>query len=270
MGSKIGWTDESWNPIIGCSKVSAGCQNCYAEKMAGRLAYMGNEAYQNTMRCVVEDIDTATYNGWSGKTALVEPALDKPLHWKKPRMIFVCSMGDLFHESVCYSWVDKVMEIIQQCPHHTFQILTKRPERMRAYFMSLYTAKNVQRNLWLGVTAENQEMADKRIPILLDIPAKVRFVSVEPMLGPVDLSEYMGVQCGLNDRVYPYSYLSWVIVGCESGPKRRWCNPEWVDQLVNQCTAADVPIFVKQICTEENRLVKMPNWFPQQFPKGTV
>ncbi len=278
--TKIPWSEMTWNPIIGCSKVSAGCLNCYAEKMANRLSRMelakGNfdGAYLRVYggghpRNLAEHEfygGKRRGGGWHGNTVFVETQLNKPLHWKKPRMIFVCSMGDLFHESVPFEWIDDVMAIIAACPHHVFQVLTKRPEKMLKYFTTeqdgLCAEDRVEcmlmdggypkwtwplPNLWLGVTAENQETSDKRIPILLDIPAAVRFVSVEPMLEGVDLSEYMGRQYGICDTVYPYSYLDWVIVGCESGPKRRTCRLEWVQSIVDQCKDANVPCFVKQI-----------------------
>jgi len=303
MASNIQWTNETWNPIIGCSKVSAGCANCYAEKMAFRQMMMGNENYEK----VVHRIGVAS---WNHKTVFVESALEKPLHWKKPRMIFVCSMGDLFHESVPFEWVDKVFAVMAMCPQHTFQILTKRPERMREYFKAKdlfvsgksrvyeqfrlirppgqkyncwaeieWSSLNVLSNVWLGVTAENQAMADERIPILLEIPAAKRFVSVEPMLEAVDLNR---LKCGYiehptngshkpvyDDALFScagHNGLDWVIVGAESGAKRRECKQEWVNSVWDQCKDAGVPCFVKQVHGDNKTLIKMPVGFPQAFP----
>ena len=290
--SKIAWTDESWNPIIGCSKVSAGCQNCYAEKMAGRLSLMdktkGLKQYQKVVRW---HHVTETKNAllWNGRTEFVESALEKPLHWRKPRKIFVCSMGDLFHESVPFEWIDKVMAVVALCPQHTFQILTKRPERMKEYFDScpenrfigdykhvslevayegdgtLKTAGWPLPNLWLCVTAENQEMADKRIPILLDIPASKRFVSCEPLLDAISLQWKRNI--AFQDHRPVVEWLDWVIVGAESGAKRRECKPEWVDNIVRQCKDSDVACFVKQIFDGKQK-IECPAQYPQEFPKG--
>jgi protein gp37 len=198
----------------------------------------------------------------------VESALDKPLRWRKPRRVFVCSMGDLFHESVPDAWVLRVFETIAVCPQHTFQLLTKRPERMRA-FLSLcedwYSPE--WPHVWLGVTVCNQEEADEKIPALLEIPAAVRFVSIEPMLGPVRLQllsrpwcddchgtgwygdngpgikgnrEY--VHCDCHDR----RKIDWVIVGGETGPGARLMHPRWARQVLDQCHQANVPFFFKQ------------------------
>lgn len=261
--TKISWTDETWNPVVGCTKVSAGCQNCYAEKMAYRLKMMGQSKYFS----VVD-----TFRGehlWTNKIYCDESALDKPLHWRKPRRIFVCSMGDLFHPAVPFEFVDKVMFAIYRSYKlgHTFQILTKRPERMLKYFsgdvdmriLNLFRTSNSEKytsetrltdsigtlsRVWLGVSVENQKAADERIPILLQIPAAVRFVSVEPMLEAINLLDLNGIMA--MGGIYG-AYLDWVIIGCESGPKRRECKIEWVRDLTNQCKAANVPVFVKQL-----------------------
>lgn len=271
--SKIEWTQETWNPIIGCSKISDGCKNCYAEKMAGRLANI--EATKQYLKVLKWDngyggneFETpAQYisEGWNGQPHFVESALKKPLKRKKPTMYFVCSMGDLFHESAPFEWIDKVIEIIAKCPQHTFQILTKRAERMLDYFNHLneslkdFEGYRPLDNLWLGTTAENQEQADKRIPTLLQIPAAIRFVSIEPMLSKVDLkciekknSEGKHVcfyqvlkpieNCGDSNR----HALDWVICGGESGANARPMHPEWVRLLRDQCEEAKVPFFFKQ------------------------
>lgn len=167
--SKIEWTDKTWNPVTGCTKVSPGCKNCYAATMAKRLQAMEKPKYKN------------------GFAVTCHPeSLGEPLKWRKPCKIFVCSMGDLFHEDVPFRFIDDVFYAIQACPNHTFQILTKRAERMFEYFKEFGPSLP---NVWLGVTAENQEQADKRIPLLLQTPAAVRFVSIEPMLGGVKLDK---------------------------------------------------------------------------------
>ena len=273
--TKIQWTEKTWNPIIGCSKISPGCQNCYAEKMAWRLANIGLSNYHKTccLRGIYDHNKNITKHAspsWNGKTAFVESAIDKPLQWKKPSMIFVCSMGDIFHESVPFAWVTEVMYMIAQCRLiHTFQILTKRPERMKEYFRLPKTYYKQNRpeewplpNLWLGVTAENQEQADKRIPILLDIPAAVRFVSVEPMLEDINLGPYLysdyekashDNQLIIPANGFNHKKLDWVIVGCESGPKRRPCPHHWVSSIVSQCDDSSVPVFVKQLALRRDK-----------------
>jgi protein gp37 len=255
MPTKIEWCDETINPIrtadggYHCTKVSEGCQNCYAERMNKRFG--NGKPFDHTPTEFVLD----------------EKQLDKPLHWKKPRMIFVCSMGDLFHEDVPHSAIQKVLYRVRMAKQHTFLILTKRPDRMRAFFMQYYVQGFIP-NLWLGVTAENQKRADERIPILLQIPAAVRFVSVEPMLGPVDLlsNDYLGgcincevcldnpgtcVNCAQNRK------LDWIICGCETGRGARPTNIEWIRGLKNQCVAAGVPFFLKQM-EVNGKVVKMP------------
>jgi protein gp37 len=246
--TKIEWTDSTWNPVVGCSKISEGCENCYAEKMACRLAAMGNDFYDFAI----------IKKHWSGTANFVEPVLEIPLHWKRPRKIFVCSMGDLFHESVPFEWVDKVMAIVQLCPQHTFQVLTKRPVRMAEYFkthnLGLDTIPFPLPNLWLGVTAENQRRADERIPLLLQIPAAVRFVSCEPLLGPIDfrplaskgytiLSRYYS-STGFDDKgsqperdrmCNQFPKIDWIIVGGETGPGARAMHPDWVRSIRDQC-----------------------------------
>lgn len=278
--TKIEWTEETWNPIIGCSKVSPGCDHCYAERMANRLVGMGQESYNNVMEARIGQAPR-----WNGKTHLVESALDKPLHWKKPRTIFVCSMGDLFHESVMWSWIDQVMEVIEKCPQHTFMVLTKRPEIMQAFFEQA-NYPDILSNLWLGVTAENQEMADKRIPVLLQVPAAKRFVSVEPMLGPVNLSyletkggdhidalngmEYFTVDHTTRQDHRIINKLDWVICGGESGPGARPMHADWARSLRDQCQEAEVPFFFKQwgeylhesqICPSNNASKDMENHY---------
>lgn len=251
MTSKIEWTDETWNPVTGCTKVSAGCAHCYAERMARRLAG----------RCGYPEAPDHF------KVTLHPKRLDQPLHWKKPRMVFVCSMGDLFHEDVPDEYIDRVWSKFYECPQHTFQVLTKRPERMYQWLVNELHNWRPLPNVWLGVTAENQTTADERIPVLLQIPAAVRFVSIEPMLGPVDLRS-------IHQRVDSVNYyidalsgnvvwleqrdigsepmgeqsqaLDWVIVGGESGPGAQPMDPDWARSIRDQCQAAGVPFFFKQ------------------------
>ena len=276
MPSKIEWTQQTWNPTIGCSKVSSGCRNCYAETMAARLAGIGSTMYYNA---VVE-------NGkWNGKTAFIRPHLDKPLKRKKPTIWFVGSMTDIFHPSVEVEWLDRIFDVISRCPQHRFIILTKRPEAMQAYMLGCQRGADDTGhpfpwvNVILGVTAENQEQADKRIPVLLKTPAAARFVSIEPMLGAVDLqcidsgqtwsdkaetskinalrgwssskrsafAEYHIPEstCRFMD-INKMNSLDWVICGGESGPGARPMHPDWARALRDQCAAADKPFFFKQ------------------------
>lgn len=261
--SKIPWTEDSINPVVGCSKTSPGCQNCYAEGMAKRLICMGQEKYFG----VVDP------KGWTGRTSFDISTMDKCIKKKKPTIYFVCSMGDLFHSSVPFNWISKVFSITQKCPQHTFLILTKRPATMWRYFQHIGITYPYL-NVWLGVTTENQEQADKRIPILLSIPAAKRFVSVEPMLTAIDLmypkaffpnSPTMccsGRDCGclgLPTEAPLITGIDWVICGAESGPGRRDLSLCWVDGLLDQCLATSTPFFLKQIY-QQNKKVTMPEW----------
>ncbi len=260
MGTKIEWTSETWNPVIGCTKISSGCSKCYAERFSYRLRMMANKTDSNNV--FDKYVNVVDFKGnWKGKTEFVESALEKPFRWKKPRMIFVCSMGDLFHESVPFEWIDKVLMIINMNPKHTFQILTKRPERMLEYYKYLQNDRLVARdfiqfkdNVWLGVTCENQEMADKRIPILLQTPAKVRFVSCEPLLNDIWIPASTISLLSTGGRASNGSYspgvyvekINWVIAGPETGPGARPMKREWIASLYEQCEAANVPFFDKK------------------------
>lgn len=271
--SKIPWTEDTVNPVVGCSKISPGCINCYAEGMAKRLVSMGQEKYFG----VVDP------NGWTGRTSFDISAMDKCIKKKKPTVYFVCSMGDLFHSSVPFNWISKVFSITQKCPQHTFLILTKRPAMMWQYFQHI-GIKHPYLNVWLGVTTENQEQADKRIPILLSIPAAKRFVSVEPMLESVDLKQINIKPNSFTEHVGPpqfhhinaltgykytldhklkgagtkhYPTLDWVICGEESGPGRRGIRLCWVDGLLDQCLETNTPFFLKQLY-QNNKKIKMP------------
>jgi len=252
--TKIEWAERTWNPITGCTKISAGCKNCYAERMSKRLA--GRYGY---------DKDNPF------KVTFHPNRLEEPLRWRKPQMVFVCSMGDLFHEDVPEDWINRVFAVMALCPQHTFLVLTKRPERMKMFIEDYYAYESpsgdeqgvhTQANVWLGVTAENQEMADKRIPILLQTPAAKRFVSVEPMLGVVDLTQTHTdsnaiTLNALTGIPYDWDYeqwipeddigskLDWVICGGETGHGARPMHPDWARGLKDQCVNAGVPFFFK-------------------------
>lgn len=232
--TKIPWTNRTWNPVTGCTPVSAGCKNCYARTMARRLKAMGVEKYRNefAVTCHPE-------------------CLDEPLHWRKPRMVFVCSMGDLFHKDVPDEFIEETYSTMYESTQHTFQVLTKRPERMLDFHSkSMYLLNAPFENLWIGTSAENQPTFDDRIRHLLPIPAAVRFVSLEPLLSPIDIPPSVLKQ------------ISWVIVGCESGPKRRPCRIEWIQSIVQQCDEAGVPVFVKQISIN-GRVSRNPAEWPK-------
>lgn len=229
--SKIEWCDATWNPMTGCTKVSAGCKNCYAERMVGR-GEVGRVIHGS--------------NDF-GKVALHPDRLDHPLHWRKPRRVFVCSMGDLFHQDVPDEFIARVWRRFIQCPRHTFLVLTKRPGRMLAWLTKDRGPVEFPtlRNVWLGVSAENQNAADERIPLLLQTPAAVRFVSVEPMLGPVSLYPFM-VGDGHDMPYFRDGALHWVICGGESGQNARPMHPDWALSLRDQCLEAGVPFLFKQ------------------------
>lgn len=236
--SKIEWTNATWNPVTGCTKVSAGCRGCYAERHARR--FWGDRKFT----------DVQTHND----------RLDQPLRWKKPRMIFVNSMSDLFHESVPYEFINKVFQTMYDAKQHTFQILTKRPVRMFNFVSSsAYLSNAPLENVWLGVSCENQETTDERIPVLLQTPAAVRFISAEPLIGKIDLKmpngrhDFVGRLdrvceiCNFPDR-HPFhkQVVDWVIAGGESGPHARPCHPHWIRSLRDQCKNSGVPFFFKQ------------------------
>lgn len=256
MGDKtrISWTDATWNPIRGCSRVSKGCENCYAERVAHRFGGPGRP-YEGLTRD----------GRWNGKIRIVANVLDKPLRWRKPRRIFVNSMSDLFHPGIDEEIIVLIFEVMATAAAlngHTFQVLTKRPDWMREivsrmswrFGLTSILGKHILTHraqmegspdiggkdlgwrgsppgVWLGVSTENQETADERIPSLLKTPAAVRFISAEPLLGPIDIDPA----------------LDWVIVGGESGPGARPCDVGNVRSIVEQCRDAGVPVFVKQL-----------------------
>ena len=244
MSTGIEWTDETWNPTTGYTKVSPGCDNCYAEVMYERFNGKGS---------------FATVKMHSQRLAI-------PFHWRKPRKVFVNSMSDLFHQDVTDFFIAEVFAVMALNPRHTFQILTKRHARMRSLLSSPYFRVLVDRalrvrgkdplpydeaarfalpNVWLGVSVEDQKWADIRIPALLDTPAAVRFLSCEPLLGPVDLIPALKQWAsGLDIRIN--RHLHWVIVGGESGHGARPMHPDWARALRDQCAAAEVPYLFKQ------------------------
>lgn len=291
MATKISWCDETINPVVGCSKISAGCNNCYAENMARRLAAMGNPYYQSV---VLSGKGCSSFKGWNGTTIFVESQLEKPYKWRKPRTVFVSSMGDLFHESVWRGWIDDVMRMVANNSQHTFIFLTKRPERMKQYF-DLCDRELVEQltafyqlshgtdpynlaanwplpNLVLGVSVEDQKTADDRIPVLLQIPAAKRFISIEPMLGPVSLRWLCAwpenaptTAQSPNGRTNEFDglrRLDGVILGGESGVKGRRLDPLWVVKVRDQCAAADVPFMFKQWNYENRNEVDPETGFP--------
>jgi len=219
--SAIEWTEMTWNPVTGCDRVSPGCENCYAQTLARRLKAMGNPRYQKDGR-------TRTSGPGFGVTMHWDK-LQEPLARRKPTMFFVNSMSDLFHDHVSVAFIDRVFETMAATPRHTYQVLTKRPRRMASFT----TDRGIPDNVWLGTSVENQEWSERRVPLLLQVQARVRFLSCEPLLGPVDLSPWI-------------SDLSWVIVGGESGPKHRQMEVSWVRSIRDQCLAAGVPFFFKQ------------------------
>lgn len=251
--SNIEWTGKTLNFLAGCTRVSEGCRNCYAEKMAKRLAAMGQKKYEGLL----------TDDGrWNGKLNIDEKAFDVPGKTKKPTTFFVNSMSDLFHESVPDAWLDKIFDVLEDNPHHIYQILTKRPERMQAYLSKRWKVAYLPQFIWLGVSVENQQAADERIHHLLNTPAAVRFLSCEPLLGPVDLNSVDRGSIGMNgfpDPVGAFAEwqekpmraklrdgIDWVIAGGESGPGARPMHPEWARSLRDQCQAAGTAFFFKQ------------------------
>lgn len=248
MGNtKIEWTEKTWNPIRArriendkrgwyCEHVSEGCRNCYAERMNGNTYFGTGLEYKPATLPLID-------------LFLDEKILEQPLHWRKPQPIFVCSMTDLFGRWVKDEWIDRVFNVIGDCSElneHTFQILTKRPERMLDYMTTrarkAWNAPRMNRssfpprNIWLGVSVEDQKTADERVPLLMEAPAAVRWISAEPLLGLIDLESVPTMDGSID----------WVVVGGESGPNARPMHPDWARSLRDQCAAAGVPFFFKQ------------------------
>ncbi|MFI0156156.1 DUF5131 family protein [Streptomyces lydicus] len=319
MGStSIEWTTDVWNPTSGCDRVSDGCTNCYALTMARRLKAMGQRGYQ-------KDGDPKTSGPGFG-VSLHDWALTLPLRWKKPRKIFVNSMSDLFHKDIPDEYIAKVFAVMALTPQHTYQLLTKRHGRMRSLLSRPDFEEQIDRalltvpefsnpkvtrrswplpkagwplpNVWIGVSVEGQKHADLRIPALLDTPAAVRFLSCEPLLGPVDLDGPLVPGRGrpkltywLTGRPTPGPErttstgltmhspaivtgprIDWVIVGGESGRSARPMDPAWAQQIVQQCQHSHVPVFVKQLGSRWGKQHKDIDQFPaelrvRQFPE---
>lgn len=210
LNSHIEWTEATWNPVTGCTKISAGCKHCYAERMAKRLKAMGVEQYKDGF-----------------KLTLQPKTLELPYKWKKGKVIFVNSMSDLFHKNVPDSYIEQVFQVMNDCTQHHFQVLTKRPERAASIAKKL----NWTKNIWMGTSVENTD-TQHRIHSLQKIPANIRFLSLEPLLGPLP-------------RI-PLARINWVIVGGESGPGAREMKKEWVVQIKDQCIKKNVAFFFKQ------------------------
>jgi protein gp37 len=208
--SHIEWTEATWNPVTGCTKISAGCKNCYAERLALRLQAMGNRRYKNGFQITLH-----------------EDVVDLPKSWRVPRMIFVNSMSDLFHKDVPVDFIQRVFATMRDCPQHTFQILTKRSDRL----LALASKIEWPRNVWIGVSVEDSRVL-VRIDDLRRVPAKIRFLSCEPLIGSL---------AGID-----LTNIHWVIVGGESGPFARPMKIEWVREIFRACRKADVPFFFKQ------------------------
>lgn len=242
--SKIEWCDATWNPVTGCTKVSEGCRNCYALTFAERWRGTPGHYFENGF-----DI------------TLRPDKLDQPYRWKRPRKVFVNSMSDLFHDDIPDDFIWNVFQVMARCPQHTFQVLTKRPERMMQMFKNRYwrdfgdiralviegwhteTDMPFLPNVWLGTSVENQQVADERIPLLIQTPAAVRFLSCEPLLGRVDLSGWQFTD-EQGEPIKPP--IDWVIAGGESGPKARPVHPEWIRELRDCCQASGTSFFFKQ------------------------
>jgi len=318
----IGWTDETWNPVRGCSRVSEGCRHCYAEEQAARIVRMGKgkpTAYDGlvSVRSMVSGLRYTSVNAagsydeprWTGVVRLVPERLADPLRWRAPRRVFVNSMSDLFHESLANEQIAAVFGVMAAAPQHTFQVLTKRARRMREWFewvagygraVCLVEAESHGMrmpddlawplpNVWLGVSVENQDAADERIPLLLDTPAVVRFISAEPLLGSINLTLH-GSRVADWDEDLKYDVLrgltwtsprewaeetppargkeprvDWVIDGCESGGVARPAQREWFASLEAQCRAAGVAYFHKQEVVDGRLVHDFPG--RQEFPR---
>jgi protein gp37 len=273
----IEWTDDTWNPIRGCSRVSAGCMNCYAETTAHRFSGEGLP-YEGL---------TNDKGVWNGRVVVVEEHMNDPLHWMKPRRVFVNSMSDLFHEGLTFHTIARVFAVMHLAQRHTFQVLTKRPHRMAAWFEWMNTDEGRAtwlrfivgipdgpaegwscawpfRNIHLGVSAENQATLDERVSVLRRVPAAVRFVSAEPLLGPLDLERggwalHRPITSPSGETL---PGLDWIIVGGESGHGARPFRIEWARDIVDQCRAAGVAVFVKQLGSRCEWGLRGPFGFP--------
>jgi len=264
LNGGIQWCDVTWNPIRGCSMAKGselgGCLNCYAARQASRFTGEGSP---------FAGFARVTENGprWTGKVELVEKHLTDPLKWKAPRRVFVNSMSDLFHEALHLAEIDRIFDVMERCPQHTFQVLTKRPGWMRHYMATMVTQRPSWPlpNVWLGVSVEDQATAGARIPLLLRTPAAVRFVSYEPALGPVD----WGHACVSDGARAGLAALDWIIVGGESGPGARPFDVQWARDTVAQCRDAGVACFVKQLgARPRGPEQSVPDWVSRLDRKG--
>jgi protein gp37 len=268
--SAIQWTDNTWPIVQGCDPISQGCVRCYAVPLLWRLAHNPHPKVSGPLQGLTEyHVNAAgkTVLRFTGKLALREDRLDWPLKWSKPRMIFVPSHGDIFHKDVPDDFLDKIFAVMALCPQHTFQVLTKRSERMREYCartgqraakIRLAALKWLDKrteaelplpNVWLGVSCEDQANADERIPHLLQTPAAIRFVSAEPLIGPIDFAviartQAEGYMRPLDGR---FNKLDWIIIGGESGRKARAFDLDWGRSILQQCRASGVSAFMKQL-----------------------
>jgi protein gp37 len=315
QSTKIEWTDRVWNPLRGCARVSEGCRNCYAERVAMRFNGE-DQPYHKLVKM------TSQGPKWTGKVRTLPEALAIPFGWAKPRMVFVNSMSDPFHESVSFEFIASVFAVMSVTSRHTYQVLTKRPERMLQFFEWVKEGGGIfdddrisdairsahipwkpqhdkrrggydncgpgfpYENVWLGVSVEDQKTADERIPLLLQCPAAVRWISAEPLLGPIDMTgEYLSTRCGgqypfptLPDehRTKIIERLDWIVVGGESGPGARPMHPDWAADIRDQCAEAGVPFFFKQWgewAPGENierhaGIVKTADWFAGDWMFG--
>lgn len=276
--TKIEWTDVTWNPVRGCDPVSPGCANCYAAEVAARFSRPG-QPYEG-----LATRHPGQPGKWTGKIRLVREKLAEPLSWKKPRRVFVNSMSDLFHPAVPFEFIDECFVVMALALQHTFQVLTKRAERLQQWALApdrldrlddaivrvfdrrdralngigcLQCFRQPHKphkaelwplpNVWLGVSVENQAAADERVPHLLQCPAAVRFLSCEPLLGPVHVEPHLTREYEPTEDYSAYRGIDWVIAGGESGLKARPCKLDWIRSIVEQCQAASVPCFVKQL-----------------------
>jgi protein gp37 len=221
--TSIEWTDATWNPVAGCTVLTAGCTNCYAMRMAARLDAMGVEKYAGLTR------KSGGRAVWTGKIRVDEKSLSAPKSWSKPRKVFVNSMSDLFHDDVPIEFIRRVWEVMQETPRHTYQILTKRPERMASVLSGPGFA--VLPNVWLGTSIEDGRVLH-RLDAIRAVPAAIRFVSLEPLIGSVASGDLTGIH--------------WAIVGGESGPRARFMNPIWVDEIEAMCRRSGTAFFFKQ------------------------
>lgn len=291
----IEWTDATWNVVTGCAIVSPGCTNCYAMKLAGTR--LRDHPSRNGLTT-----DSKAGPVWNGQVRFNTGWLTQPLRWTKPRKVFVCAHGDLFHEGVTDDQLDQIFAVMALAPQHVFQVLTKRPERMRDYLLA-FTAKRLSKalrafiqagekatqadrfiplplpNVWMGVSAEDQTRANERIPVLLETPAAIRWVSAEPLIGPLDLtaiddgfSDPRNVLRSFSAQQQAAQYtesidlcidtpgLDWVVVGGESGAGSRPMHPDWARDLRDQCADAGVPFLFKQ----------WGDWTPGENAQNTV